>query len=131
MKKIIVVAGVLAAAVFVIFAASNVFAWGVPSSVGDAVNKATKAPADQSYNACKAWANQHKNNMSYNSTNIEGQMTGKEFSNRITEKDWRKGGSKYDTQNKRLDFRATYSDFTTIKLRCNKDKCSSIYCNKN
>lgn len=128
MKKALVVAGIVAAFVLVAFAANSAFAFGVsvPKSVSDVAN----APKDAAYDQCKAWASSHKNNMSYNSGNIENQMTGKEFSGLIYEKDWRKGGSDYDRKNQRLELRATYSNFAEVKVRCNKEKCSSIWCNK-
>ena len=129
MKKALVVAGIVAAFVLVAFAANSAFAFGVsiPKSVGDV----TSAPKDMAYDQCKAWANSHKNNMSYNSSNIESQMNGKEFSGLVYEKDWRKGGSDYDKKNQRLELRATYNEFATVKVRCNKEKCSRIWCNKN
>jgi len=126
MKKAFVMIGVLAVVAFVIFAASNGFAFKIPTSVSDV----TKGPQNAAYDACKVWADQHKNNMAYNSTNIEKEMKGKDFSNLIYEKDYRKGGSKYDKQNKKLDLRATYNEFAEIKVRCTKDECSSIYCSK-
>ena len=131
MKKALVVAGIVAAFVLVAFAANNAFAFGVPS-VPNSVSDVTNAPKDMAYDACKAWADSHKNNMSYNSGNIEGQMNSKEFSGKIYEKDWRKpGSSDYDQKNQRLELRATYNQFAKVKVRCNKEKCSSIWCNKN
>jgi hypothetical protein len=129
MKRFIVLAGVLVVVAVVAFAATKSFAFGmpsVPSSVSDVAN----APADTAYDACKTWADQHKNNMSYNSSNIENEMKGKEFSGIIYEKDWRKGGSDYDKKNQRLELRATYNQFAEIKAQCTNEKCSSIWCNK-
>jgi hypothetical protein len=129
MKKALVVAGIVAAFVLVAFAANSAFAFGVPS-IPDSVSDVANAPKDAAYDQCKAWADSHKNNMSYNSDNIEGQMNGKEFSGLIYEKDWRKGGSDYDQKNHRLELRATYNEFAELKVRCDKEKCSSIWCNK-
>jgi hypothetical protein len=127
MKKALVVVGIVAA---VVFAANSAFAFGVPS-VPKSVSDVANAPKDAAYDSCKAWANSHKNNMSYNSSNIENEMKGKEFSGLIYEKDWRKGGSDYDKKHQRLELRATYNEFATVKVRCNNEKCSSIWCNKN
>lgn len=128
MRKFLVFAGVLAVVALVAFAATKSFAFGV--SVPKSVSDVADAPKDAAYDACKAWADAHKNNMSYNSSNIENQMKGKEFTDIIYEKDWRKGGSKYDKQNKRLELRATYNQFAELKVRCDNEKCSSVWCNK-
>jgi len=129
MKKALVVAGIVAAFALVAFVANSAFAFGVPG-VPKSVSDVADAPKDVAYDSCKAWADSHKNNMSYNSGNIENQMTGKEFSGLIYEKDWRKTDSEYDKKNQNLELRATYNNFAEVKVRCNKDKCSSIWCNK-
>ncbi|MFH1830253.1 MAG: hypothetical protein ABH871_05705 [Pseudomonadota bacterium] len=130
MKKFFVVAGILAVAAFLIFTASKGFAWGVPSSVTEATKTVTEGPQQAAYDACNAWANQHKDNMSFNSSNIENEIHSREFSDTIYEKDYRKGGSDYDKKNQRLELRATYNQFAEVKIRCDKEKCNSIWCNK-
>ncbi len=124
MKRTLAVAVVCAVALLA--ASAFAFSVSVPKSVGDV----TSAPKDMAYDACKSWADQHRDNMSYNSGNIENQMKGKEFTNTIYEKDWRKTDNKYDRENQKLELRTTYNEFAELKVRCNKDKCSSIYCNR-
>ena len=128
MKKTLVVIGIMAAvaAVSAISAKGFSFNLSVPSSVSDVAN----APADMAYDACKAWAEGHQNNMTYNSANIEKEIKGKDFSGTIYEKDWRKSSDKYDKENQRLEMRSTYNNFAEVKIRCNKEKCDSVYCNK-
>lgn len=128
MKKYLAIAGVLAAVAVVVFAAGDAFAFGVPS-VPSSVSDVANAPKDAAYDACKAWADQHKDNMSYNSTNIENELKGKEITNTIYEKDWRKAGSDYDKKNKRLDLRSTYDQFAELKVQCTAEKCSA-WCNR-
>ncbi|MBN1282864.1 MAG: hypothetical protein JXA24_03725 [Proteobacteria bacterium] len=108
--------------------ATNGFAFGisVPKSVGDVAD----APKDMAYDACKAWADAHQNNMTYNSGNIEKEMKGKEFGDLTYEKDWRKSDNRYDKENQRLELRTLYNQFAELKVRCNKEKCDSIYCNR-
>ena len=126
MKKALVVASIVAVAVF--FVAGKAYSgWG---DVTKAVDTVSKGPSQAAYDSCKGWANAHKNNMSYNSGNIENAMSSKEFSGLIYEKDWRKGGSEYDKKHRKLELRATYNQFAEVKVRCNKDKCTSIWCNK-
>ena len=119
MKRVWVAAIVLVALVAVGAIASKGFTFGginVPSSISDVAD----APADMALEACKGWEGQHENNTNYNMMNIRKQMKGKEFENIITE-----------TENpNRLELRATYNKFATIKIRCNNEKCYSIWCSK-
>ncbi len=126
MRKIMIGMAVLAV---VIFAAGVSFAGFGGIKVPTSVSDVTDAPKDAAYDECKVWASGHKNNMSFNSTNIESAM-GSEFSGTIYEKDWRKSGSKYDKENKRLEMRSTFNKLSTIKIRCNKEKCSNMSCSK-
>jgi len=113
MKRILAVAGVLVVLGF----AASAMAFGIPDSVSDVAD----APKDMAYEACQSWEKQHENNTAYNMGNIRSEMSGSDFSNLITETD------KPD----RLELRATYQKFATVKVRCNKEKCHSIWCNKN
>lgn len=115
MKKIWIGALLIVVALVAI-AATNAFAFGVPSSLSDAAN----APKDVAYDACKAWESQNENNTSVNMGNIRSKMSGSDFTNLITETD----------KPKRLELRADYQKFATVKVSCNKEKCSSIYCSK-
>ncbi len=130
MKKILVVIGILAVAAFVIFVATKGFAFKVPGSVTEATKTVTEGPQEAAYDACKAWADTHKNNMTYNSSNILDEMNSKEFTDLIYEKDWHKSESKYDKENQRLELRATYNQFAELKVHCTKEKCPSIWCSK-
>jgi len=122
MKKALVVIGIMAAVVAVTAISAKGFSFGVnvPTSAGEVVNTAANAPADTAYDSCKGWADQRQNNTSYNLKNIRNEMKGKEFSNIITESD------KPD----RLELRATYNQFADLNVRCDKEKCYSVYCNK-
>jgi len=120
MKKAWVAVILVVAVVAVAAIATNGFAFGgikVPTSVGDVAD----APGDMALEACKGWESQHENNTAYNMNNIRGQMKGKDFENIITETE----------RENRLELRATYQKFTTLKVRCNNEKCYSIWCSKN
>ena len=119
MKRVWVATIVLAALVAVGAIASKGFAFGgikVPTSVGDVAD----APADMALEACKQWESQHENNTNFTMMNIRKEMRGKEFENIITETE----------KPNRLELRATYNKFATIKIRCNDEKCYSIWCSK-
>jgi hypothetical protein len=116
MKRIWVAAILLAAVIAVGAIATNSYAFKIPSNVSDVAD----APGDMAYEACQGWEKQHENNTAYNMDNIRGEMSGKDFENIITET------SKPD----RLELRATYQKFATVKVRCNKEKCYSIWCEK-
>jgi|GEM_PF-5160079 len=116
MKKVWVAAIVLAAVVAVGAIATNSHAFDIPTSVSDVAD----APKDMAYEACQAWEKQHENNTAYNMGNIRGEMGGSDFENIITETD----------KPERLELRATYQKFATVKVRCNKEKCYSIWCEK-
>jgi len=123
MKRILAVAVVCIVALM----ATNAFAFGVsvPKSVGDVERTMKNAGYDQ----CKGWADTHKNREDVNSSNIRSKMTGKEFSNIVTERNWENpNASNYERENRKLKLRANYLD-AKVTADCDNRKCY-ISCSK-
>jgi hypothetical protein len=127
MKRAIAVAAVLAVAGLFVVSVANAQFGGikVPTSVSDVAD----APKDVAYDSCNTWANGHKDNVKFNSTNIKGEL-GKDCTNQIVSKDWQlSSASNYDKENKNFELRCDYQQFAELKVNCNKEKCSA-WCNR-
>lgn len=127
MKKALVGVSVLAAAVFMVSIANAQFGSVRVPGVGNVTADAKQIE----YDSCKSFVDQHRNNIDYNSTNMKGVLdNNKDFSLVKISKDWTRSTNDYDKKNKRWEAMYNYKNFCKMTVRCNKEKCSTMYCNK-
>lgn len=121
MKKTLIAVSALAAFLLAVSVANAQFGSIKVPGMGD-VKK-------HEYSECKSFCEKYRNNIDYNSTNIENLLNNnKDISIEKYSKDWRRGGSKYDKEHKVLELTANYKTMHKMTLRCNNEKCTTFYC---
>jgi hypothetical protein len=127
MKKTLVAASAMAVLFLAVSIANAQFGSVRVPGVGSVSTDVQK----YEYDECKSFCDKYRNNIDYNSTNIEGVFNNNsDTSIQKYSKDWRRGGSKYDKEHKVLEFTSNYKTMHKITTRCNDEKCNTIYCSK-
>ena len=127
MKKTLVAVSVVVAALLAFSIANAQFGSVKVPGVGKVSTDVQK----YEYDECKRFVDQYRNNIDYNSTNIENVFrNNKDTSIQKFSKDWRRSGSDYDKKYKRLEFTANWKNTCKITARCTNEKCNTLYCTK-
>lgn len=126
MKKMLIVACVVALGFLVFGAANGQFGNIKVPGVGNVTGDVAQIEYDQ----CKNYINQYDNNVDWNTKNLFGKFeSNKDIKLVKCTKDYAKSDSKWDRENLAMDKEYNYRNFATITARCTKEKCN-IYCNR-